>query len=173
MKILSFLFLFLIITSCNAPRAVYDYDQRVNFTEISTYRIYPDLVSNLNQLDEERLIKLLRAGLESKGLSTSENPDIYVNFYASEYEAQSRNNLGLGVGGGGGNVGVGISGGIPLGGPETYLSLTIDFIDAEKDSLIWQAVVDGRVSKNVDPEQRNEQLRKLVEKALKGFPPKK
>lgn len=173
MKPASLLFLFLIITSCNTPRAVYDYDQQVNFTEISTYKIYPDLVSNLNQLDEERLLTLIRSGLESKGLSISDNPDVYVNFYASEYEARSQNRLGLGVGGGGGNVGVGISGGIPLGGPETYLSLTIDLIDAEKDSLIWQAVVDGKLNQNISPERRMEQLRRLVEKALKGYPPKK
>ncbi len=173
MKNLKYLFLFLIFASCNAPRAVYDYDQEVNFGTLHSYKIYPDLASKMSQLDEQRLIEIIHSQLAAKGFTTQENPDIYVNFYASTYETSPNNNLGIGVGGGGGNVGVGISGGIPIGGPQTILNLTFDFIDSKKDSLIWQAKVESKFDMNASPEKRTEQLRSIFIKALENYPPKK
>lgn len=173
MKYLKYLLVLAVFSSCNAPRAVYDYDQKASFNTIDTYKFYPDLVSRMSQLDEQRLLSILETELASEGLSYSEDPDIYVNFYASEYEADSGNNIGVGVGGGGGNVGVGVSGGFPIGGPTAYLRLTLDFIDAKNDSLIWQAVVDSKFDKNATPENRETQLRIMVLKALNGYPPEK
>lgn len=173
MKLSKYIILLVLVVSCNAPQAVYDYDEKVNFSTLNTYKIYPDLVTNLNQLDDQRIISILNEKLAQKGFTTSETPQIYVNFYASSYETPTRNTLGVGVGGTGRNVGVGVSGGIPLGGPETYLRLTIDFIDAEKDSLIWQAEVEGQLNNNTTPQKREESLRLMIDKALKGYPPKK
>lgn len=173
MKYFKYIFALAIFASCSAPTAVYDYDQKASFNTINTYKIYPDLVSRMSQLDEKRLLAVLETELPSEGLTFSENPDIYVNFYTSEYETASGNNIGIGVGGGGGNVGVGVSGGFPIGGPDTYLRLTLDFIDAKNDALIWQAVVDGKFDKNATPQNRETQLRIMVLKALNGYPPKK
>lgn len=171
MRFLKFAFLLLIISSCNAPKAVYDYDNTVQFDRISTYSFYPELMTNLSQLDEQRLLTILNEEMAEEGLTSSESPEILVNFYASEYEEPSRNTLGVGVGGTGRNMGVGVSGGIPLGGPDTYLRLVFDFIDAQNDSLVWQAVVEGKFDKDTSPEKREAQLRKMVEKALDGYPP--
>ena len=173
MKVIKYLLVLAVFSSCNAPRAVYDYDQQVQFETIDSYKIYPNLDPRMNQLDEQRLVKIFQTELAEEGISLSEDPDIFVNFYASEYETASGNNLGIGVGGGGSNVGVGVSGGIPLGGPDTYLRLTIDFINAESDSLIWQAIVDAKFDKNASPQEREDKLRLIVEKALEGYPPKK
>ena len=173
MKIFKSFCLCLLIASCNAPQAVYDYDQKVQFVGIDTYQIYPNLASRLSHLDEQRLLSILTSQMAIKGFTTAENPAIYVNFYVSEYETPSRSNIGVGVGGGGGNVGVGVSGGFPIGGNEIYLRLTFDFIDAKNDSLIWQAVVESSFNKDVSPQNREAQLKAMVDKALKGYPPKK
>lgn len=162
----------LMLSSCNAPRAVYDYDETVQFTAIDTYQFFPDLVTDLSQLDEKRLLSIFEEQMAANGFSKSGDPDIYLNFYAKEFETMSRNNLGIGVGGTGRNVGVGVSGGIPLGGPDIHLQLTIDFIDVENDALIWQAIVERKYDKNASPEKRQQHLRAMVEKALKGYPPK-
>lgn len=172
MKSYNYIFLLFVVASCNAPQAVYDYDENAAFSQIASYQIYPDLVTNLNQLDEQRVISILNEVLPGEGLISSESPQILVNFYAEEYETASRNSLGVGLGGGGGNVGVGVSGGIPIGGPDNYLRLTIDFIDAEKDSLIWQAVVEGKFNNNTSPQEREARLQAMIEKALEGYPPK-
>ena len=80
---------------------------------------------------------------------------------------------GLGLGGGGGNVGVGVSGGIPIGKMDTYMELTFDFVDIEKDALVWQAVVESSFDVKADPEKRQKIFDRIVEKALEGYPPKK
>ncbi|SDL47930.1 protein of unknown function [Salinimicrobium catena] len=173
MKFIPFLLFFLILTSCNAPQAVYDYDQQINFSQYQTFDIYPDLRTGLSQLDEERLIKSARHQLQNKSLSHSTNPDLYLNIYSEEYRQQSDSRLGIGVGGGSRNVGVGVSGGIPLGGPETYLRLTFDLIDAKTDALVWQAVVESSFDLNASPTERQKRFDQIVQKALAGYPPKR
>ena len=98
---------------------------------------------------------------------------MYVNVYTEEYQEQNRNNVGIGIGGGGGNLGVGVSGGIPLGGPRTYLKLNFDFIDVQDDSLIWQAVVESKFDTDAGPEKRLERFEGIVKIALDAYPPKK
>lgn len=161
------------VISCTAPRAVYDYDQDVDFQKYSSYAFFPELETGLSQLDERRLLDRLEDELRQKGFSPEESPELYMNVYSDQYQQQNRNNLGVGVGGGGGNVGVGVSGGIPLGGPQTFLRITFDLVDVADDSLIWQAVVESRFNPEADPEQRREQFQKIVKSALEGYPPPK
>ena len=174
MKNFKYIFLLIIITSCNAPQAVYDYDQQVQFNSLRTFQIYPDLHSNLSQLDENRIQTILASEMSKKGFTqTSEVPDVYLNYYSSSYETPSQSNIGIGVGGTGRNIGVGVSGGIPIGGPDTHLRITFDLINVKNDALIWQAVVDGPFEVNSSSVRREEQLRSFVSKALEGYPPKK
>ena len=173
MRALKILFVFFFLASCNAPQAVYDYDQEINFSNYSTYALFPEFQSGLSQLDEKRLLTSLENGLLEKGFSVSSEADMYVNVYTDEFREQNRNSVGIGVGGSGRNVGVGVSGGIPLGGPETYLQITFDFIDVEADDLIWQAVVESKFNPDASPQQRQAQFEKIVQKALEGYPPKK
>ncbi len=173
MKNFNYIFLLAIVTACNAPQAVYDYDQKVQFDTISTYQIFPELNSNLSQLDEQRLQSVLDSEMKKVGFSnSSDSPDVYLNYYATRYETPSQNNIGIGVGGTGGNVGVGVSGGIPIGGNNTQLRITFDLINIKSDALIWQAIVDSPFDMNASPEKREEQLRTIVSKALEGYPPK-
>ena len=172
MKACRFLIPILLLVSCNAPRSFIDYDERAEFSSITSYSFFPELRSGLSELDQERLLRSLEAGLSEEGLVASPNPDIFVNVYSEEFQEQSGNSLGVGVGGTGRNVGVGISGGIPLGGPETWLSLTFDIINAETDELIWQAVVQSKFDRNASPEERQVAFDRMVAKALEDFPPK-
>ncbi len=174
MKNFKYIILLVILSACNSPRAVYDYDQKVNFKEFKTYKIYPELNSNLSQLDEQRLQSIFISEMSKVGFTnTSYSPDVYLNYYTSKYETPSESNIGIGVGGTGRNVGVGVSGGIPIGGPNTHFRITIDLIRVKNDALIWQAVVDSPFDVNSAPEKREDQLRIIVGKALEGYPPKK
>lgn len=173
MRLLKFPLILLIFASCNAPTAVYDYDQQANFEKYSSYKLFPEFQSGLSQLDQQRLVKSLEEQLKEKGFQHSDDPGIYVNVYSEKYERDNRSRVGVGVGGGGGNVGVGVSGGIPIGAMDNYLQLTFDFIDVEKDALIWQAVVETPFDLDAGPQKRQERFDKIVEKALSGYPPKK
>lgn len=174
MKKLKYLLLIAVFTACNAPQAVYDYDNQVQFNTLSTYQIFPELNSNLSQLDEQRLQSILDTEMKSVNFShVSDSPDVYLNYYASSFEIPSQNNLGIGVGGTGGNVGIGVSGGIPLSSSKTQMRITFDLINVKDDALIWQAIVESPFNRNASPEKREEQLRDMVKKALEGYPPKK
>ncbi|TBW27413.1 DUF4136 domain-containing protein [Gramella sp. KN1008] len=173
MRLLKYSFFLLFLAACNTPQAVYDYDQQVNFSNYSTYALFPEFQSGLSQLDESRLIQSLNNKMQAKGFSKADDAGIYVNVYTERFEQDNRSRVGVGIGGGGGNVGVGVSGGIPVGQMDTYLKLTFDFIDVEKDALVWQAVVESPFNINAAPEQRQERFDKIVEKALAGYPPKK
>lgn len=173
MKFVKIFVICLLVTACNAPRVVYDYDREVAFNQYSTYSFYPQLQTGLSQLDERRLLSSLEKQLQEEGFSESSNPDMYVNVYTEEFREASRNSLGVGIGGTGRNVGIGVSGGIPLGGPQTILKLTFDFVDVNTDSLIWQAVVESKFDPNAKPEVRQKRFDQIVEKALEGYPPNK
>lgn len=172
MKLIKLLLVCVLVASCNAPKAVYDYDDTVNFKEYKTYRLFPDFQSGLSQLDETRLITSLKNGMGDGGFSTSEEPRLYVNVYSRKFLDQNRSSVGIGIGGGGGNMGVGVSGGIPIENNSVILEITIDFIDVDEDSLIWQAVVETKFNPNASPEQRRAMFDKIVKKALEAYPPK-
>lgn len=171
MRSLYFLLFLLITVSCSTPQVLYDYDEQVDFSQFDSYSIYPEMRSGLSQLDERRLISSVETILQTKGLSDSESPDLFLNVYTEEFKEINRNRLGVGVGGGGGNVGVGVSGGIPLGGPQTRLRLTFDLINAEDDILVWQAVVESGFDFDADPEQRQKRFDEIVQKAFEKYPP--
>ena len=173
MRYIRILILCLLFSSCNNLRAVYDYDQQLDYSQYDTYAVYPEFMPGLNELSEKRLLSALEEVLQEERLELSATPELYVNVYSEEFREPNRNTLGIGVGGGGGNVGVGVSGGIPLGGSETYLQLTFDLIDATNNELVWQAVVESPYDLNDIPEKRAEVLRKMVAKAFKGYPPRK
>lgn len=172
MRLLKLTFICLFLWSCGGPRAVYDYDEQVNFDSYSSIAIYPDIRTGLSALDEKRLLSSVENAISSRNLMAAGNPDLYINVYTEQYQEPSRTNVGVGIGGTGRNVGVGVSGGIPLGGPETFLRLTFDLVDVETDALVWQAVVDSKFNFDANPEQRKKRFDRIVEEALEGYPPK-
>ncbi|GHC49150.1 DUF4136 domain-containing protein [Ulvibacter litoralis] len=159
-----------VLASCGASVAV-DYDKEVTFSEYTSYNFYPDIKSGLNQLDDKRIMRVMDSVLQQKGFIKSEAPQLLVNFYAKETVSNSRNTLGIGVGGGGGAVGVGVSGGIPIGGRVINQALTIDFVAASNDALIWQAIADGELKEKANPKQREAYYEAVVSKVLKEYPP--
>lgn len=160
-----------LLVSCGAAVAV-DYDKQIDFSKFTTYNFYPNIDSGLNQLDDKRIMQITDSLLKQRGFSKSETPQLYINFYARERISNSRNTIGIGVGGGSRNVGVGVSGGIPIGGTVINQELTMDFIDVEKDDLVWQAIADGEMKERTTPQQRIDYYNSVIRKILAKFPPK-
>lgn len=171
--LIKFILIFLtavFLSSCGASVAV-DYDKNTNFSTFTTYNFYPDIKSGLNQLDNKRIMRVTDSLLQQKGFIKSEAPQVLVNFYAKETVSNSRNTLGIGIGGGNGGVGVGVSGGIPIGGRVINQALTVDFVDASNDALIWQAIAEGELKEKASPQQREAYYEAVVSKVLKKYPP--
>lgn len=173
MKLIKLLLACTVIYSCGGPRAVYDYDEQANFDSFSSIALYPEMRTGLSELDQDRLLSSLENLIAARNLSSTENPDLYLNVYTEQYQEPNRTNVGVGIGGTGRNVGVGVSGGIPLGGPKTFIRFTFDLIDVRTDDLVWQAVVDSKFDFSASPQERQQRFDKIVEEALDGYPPKR
>ncbi|WP_109851147.1 DUF4136 domain-containing protein [Aquimarina sp. AU58] len=172
MKHAGLFFFLVLLISCGVTHTIYDYDEQQDFSIYKTYAFYPEMSSGLNDLDQKRLLMVAETVMQSKGFTKSETPDIYMNFKTIINKAPSRNSIGVGVGSGSGGVSIGVGGSIPIGGPETFLELTIDFVDVKKDELVWQAIAEKRFYPNASPDARTNFFQKIIEKSLVKYPPK-
>ncbi len=173
MRHLILLFLAFILVSCGGAYVVHDYDEKQDFLEYKTYAFYPEMVSGLSDLDQKRLLMVTENEMKAKGFIKSEAPDIYINFKTSSSEKASTNTIGVGVGSGGGGINIGLGGAIPVGGSQTILELTIDFIDVKKDALVWQAITERRFHPNASPNTRTNFFQQIIKKSMNKYPPKK
>ncbi len=169
-------FLFLIlglgVCACASVRTTFDYDDRADFSAYSTYGFYPELHTGLNDFDENRLIDALDDGLRAKGFGFSEDPDFLISIKGDEYIPNDRPSVGIGLGGGGGGLGGGISVGVPVGAGEVHRRIQFDFVDARKDQLFWQGIVESDFSEQATPVEKEAKFKEIVEKLLAKYPPK-
>jgi len=171
MRILFFSVVLIVLTSCRAVKVNYDYNDQTDFTAYSTYNYFGDMETGLSELDEKRLMDALDATLGEKGYMFAEEPDLFINIKSTVYQSQGGNNVGVGLGGGGGNIGGGLSIGIPVGGPKMTRELQIDFVDANKDMLIWQAISESPFREGDTPQEKSEKLQVVVDKVFSKYPP--
>ncbi|TQD34812.1 DUF4136 domain-containing protein [Haloflavibacter putidus] len=170
-KLLLLTMISVFLSSCGGPKVFYDYDQNIDFNNFQSFSFYKDMQSGLRPLDQERVQEAIREQLKEQDFATSETPDFKVNFYADFYNERSNSTIGIGVGGGGGRVGGGVSGGIPIGGTKTFISLTVEFVQASNNELYWQAVIESPFNNNTKPEERIAFFNAIIEKALQSYPP--
>lgn len=172
MKFLKSLSLFFLIVSCSPIYVNYDYETKHDFTKYKTYNYYSDIETGLSELDTERLLTALDENMTLKGLALSSTPDFYVNITSVEYHEARSSSVGVGVGGGGGNVGGGISVNIPVGKENVNRKIVFDFVEENGIGLFWQAISEAKFDVSAKPEQREAQLKAIVNKVMEGFPPK-
>lgn len=162
----------LFLVSCNTVRVNYDYDKELDFTAYTTYGFYTELETGLNDLDTKRLLNAIESVMRNKGFKMAEEPEIYINITTQVYKGAPGNSVGVGLGGGGNNIGGGLSVGLPIGGAKLEREITFDFIDVQRDVLVWQAVSVSGYKENQTPDAKELKLQQIVEKALSKYPPK-
>ncbi len=172
MKFIRTCLLVLLVASCAPIHVNYDYEKQTDFTKYKTYNYYSDIESGLSEFDTKRLLNALDEALSIKGLTFSDNPDFYIDITSSEFQNAQRNSVGVGVGGSGRNVGGGISIGLPIGQPKLSRQIVFDFHDENSIGLFWQAVSESGYNPNATPEQKEARIKAIVDKVLKGYPPK-
>lgn len=161
-----------LVVGCSAPKVVYDYDEKLDFSVYKSYNFFPEFESGLSELDTKRLIRQTDSILQSRGFKKTATPDFYINVMASAFESDQNSAVGVGVGGGGRGVGGGISIGLPVGS-KLNQQLIFDFVDVRKDELFWQAVAEGYYKDEATPQQREAYFRTILLKVLEDYPPKK
>lgn len=160
------------LTSCSPFQVRSDYATTGNFNSYKTYKIRIDDLK-LNDIDKDRVLNELSRQLQTRGLSSGENPDLIVNVKANHKKITDINtmNPGMGMWGWGGPFGWG------LGMNRTWTSnynegaLIIDLIDTKTNKLVWQGIGSGI---SVDsPRAKQRQIPQILEEIMKNYPPQR
>jgi hypothetical protein len=173
MKYIGTLLIVLLICSCTAPKAVFDYDKKTDFTKYKTYNYYPDIETGLSGLNDKRMFRLTDSIMQARGFRKTATPDFYINVETGFFEPDQNGGVGVGVGGGGRSAGGGISIGLPIGSSKRNHEIVLDLVDVRQDLLIWQAIITGFFKEEATPEERVNYFRAVLLKAFEDYPPKK
>ena len=145
----------LLLSGCaSTPNTFSNKDPNVDFSQIRTYGFMADPSTNHDNY-ESLVTNFLKVAIaqemDRRGLSYSEGPDIYVNFYINTKEKiRSRSVPTMGAYYGYRDPFYDTWGG--YGGYETRIdqytegTLHIDVVDAASNRLIWEGGVTGRVT---------------------------
>ena len=162
------------VTSCSPFQVKSDYSATANFANYKTYLLRTDDLK-LNDLDKDRVLNELSKQLQSKALTSGQNPDLIVNVKASHKKVQDiTTSMGGGMGWGWGRP-WGWGGGFGMGNTWTnnYNSgtIAIDIVDAKTQKLVWQGIGSGI---SVDsPKRKQKQIPEIVTEIMANYPPQK
>lgn len=160
------------VTSCSPFQVKSDYSATANFTNYKTYLLRTDDLK-LNDIDKDRVLNELSKQLQTKALTSAQNPDLIVNVKVSHKKVQD---ITTSYGGGfGWGRPYGWGGGFGMGNTWTnnYNSGTIivDIIDAKTQKLVWQGIGSGL---SVDsPKSKQKQIPQIVAEIMANYPPQK
>jgi len=183
-KLVSLVFVFLIVSSCSSVKVVADYDSTTDFSNYKTFAFYKKGIdkAEISDLDKRRILKAVEAQLMAKGFTKSENPDILVNIFTKARRKVDVYNNSYGYGGYGyGGYGYGgYHGWYPwYYGPNygvqiseyTEGTLFIDLIDSEKKELIWQGIGSGGLSTSGNVSKKEDRVKEFVIEIMEQYPP--
>ena len=171
-KILFFSLCVIILTSCSTIKVVSDYDTNVDFSTYNTFAFYKKGIdkASVSDLDKKRIMRAIENELIKKGFTKSENPNLLVSIFTKSREQVNvtDNNFGFGFGCGynpwffwSSNVNI---------NQYTEGTLFIDFIDKNKNELIWQGIGSGAMKMSTI-DKKEERIKEFVAKIISTYPP--
>jgi hypothetical protein len=161
-----------VLTSCSSVKVVSDYDTKVDFSTYKTFAFYKKGIdkASVSDLDKKRIMRAIENELNKKGLVKSTNPDILVSIFTKSREKVNvtDNNFGYGFGWGYnpwffGSTNLNIN-------QYTEGTLFIDFIDKNKNELVWQGIGSGAM-KMTNIDKKEERINEFVNKIILAYPP--
>lgn len=172
MKKICYLVILLFTTACSGIKTYVDYDEKTDFEQYTSYSFYKDIDSGLDSLDQKRFMTALKGVMKENNFRfTPEDPDFKINFYSAAYKEDNAQNIGISIGTIGSRVGGNVASGIPIGGQRRFLSITVEFVNAESDILFWQGVAEGKFQRGLPPKKRRVFFQKTLQKLLQNYPP--
>lgn len=153
-RFLIILFSTVFFFSC-APLVEVQFDQKVDFSKYKSYYFYP-VSSGLDEFEDQIVMETLDSSLQKRNFKSDRAADFLVNYYVTE-SRESFDHLGADYY----NTGT------------TVQEFVLDFIDEEKDELIWQGKIIGKISDGITDRQLQRYYERLIDELLKQYPPKK
>ena len=174
LKIVPFLVLLILVSSCISVRVATDYDKNANFGEFKTFAFFKTGIdkAEISDLDKRRILRAIESELLAKGFTKSEKPDLLVSLFTKSQQRVNvyNNSWGYGAWGWGGyGPGWGWGWNQPNVSTNTQGTLYVDFIDANKKELVWQGMGSGYLSLNM--KKKEERIKEFVSKIMEKYPP--
>lgn len=161
-----------------AQKTSYDYDKTANFDSYRTYAL-KDGTKVGQELIDNRIVAALETELAAKGMTKSENPDVFVVYHVAFDKEKDISTFSSGYGGGYGPYGWGWGGGWAGGTTSTQVrdiligTLVVDMADAKKNQVVWRGMGVKEVNTQAKPEKRDKSIANAMKKIFKNYPPKK
>lgn len=166
--------LLLIISACSTIEVSKSYDTTYDFSKLKTYDWIP-VENKKHALVAKQLQNELKNQLAAKGFRHDDaKPDLLIALHGGTEEIVSiRNNYrgyhyGNWYGGSRGSLHQG-------GGIDVYEyeegTLILDIIDAKSKELVFRSITTKEISKNPSMEKRLKNIKNVIMKAIKSFPP--
>ena len=175
LKVLPFLALLILVSSCSSVRVATDYDKNANFGEYKTFAFFKTGIdkAEISDLDKRRILRAIETELLAKGFTKSKNPDLLVSLFTKSQQRVDVYNNSWGMGSWGwGGFGPGWGWGWnnqPTVSTRTQGVLYVDLIDSSKKELIWQGMGTGYLSRNM--EKKEARIKEFVSKIMEKYPP--
>lgn len=158
------------LTSCSPFQVKSDYAATADFNSYKTYKLRIDDLK-LNDIDKDRVLNELSRQLQSKGLSSGDNPDLIVNVKANHKKITDIESNRSGMYGWGGPFGWGIGVNRTWSSNYNEGALIIDLIDTKTQKLVWQGIGSGI---SVDsPKAKQNQIPEIMAEIMADYPPQK
>jgi hypothetical protein len=158
----------------------YDFDKDKDFSKYQTYRwVLIKGADEPDQLTAKKLTDAIDAELALKGLTKtdSDTADLYIGYQTaigSEKQFTSYNTgWGYGAGWGGGWYGGGMGSTTTYGSTSTIYvgQLDLSIYDSAQKQLVWRGTVSKTLDPKANPDKKQKNITKAVQKLLKKFPP--
>jgi hypothetical protein len=155
-----------------AQDVTYNFDQGTDFSKFKAYKWVS--IKNARQVDEitaRQITFAIDQELAKKGLlkADSDNADLYVGYQTAIGSETQWNAYNTGWGYGprwGGGMATATSEKIYIG------QLDLDMYDRADKRLVWRGKVSKTIDPKANPEKRQKNIQKAIEKLLKNYPPK-
>ena len=166
LKVLSLTASLLFLVACVSYQATYDYDPEFNFTGLKTYDWISDpAVTAQSELVEKHIRKAVDNKLTEKGYThATQDADFLIALHLGRQNKTELTPMGYSYGGWYGSVNV-----------YQYEegTLVIDLVDQQHKSLFYRGVVRAEIKHNITFEERQQRIKKAVDKIFQYFPPDK
>lgn len=176
LRIVSLLLVLSFTLACDLKTTV-DYDRSVDFSSVKTYAWAEQKQTEINDLNQKRIVSAVESQLALKGLKpVDSNPDVYVAYFTDDDEQVEVDTTHMGYDYGPGMYwdpywggGMGMSTSTSRVRKYTMGTLVVDLYDADEKQLVWRGAVTATVDE--DPRKLEKKINKGIAKLFKKYPP--
>lgn len=165
------LFSIFVMTGCSSLKVNTDYDPDIMMQTYQSFFILQPSDDQPDTLTNERIVKAVSEHLQSKGYqpASKSEADFHVR-YGTEVQEDVPSNFsfGFGIGMFSGHTGTSIGAAKrPLSNKGT---LIIDMLSPSDHKTLWRGMARDTLKKNDTPQEREANIRHLVDSLLESFP---